>query len=105
MGLWRFVTAQKIRCIEHCKDEIIEFLRRVKPSESFMPDSWKHFPAFVKLIPRGDILPARAKYSSDSNDWQVGINHLYAEGEKCGETDYGFLARCGRLGNPDRFDA
>jgi hypothetical protein len=33
----------------------------------------------VKIIPNGDILPNRAKYSSDSNDWQVALNYLYAD--------------------------
>jgi hypothetical protein len=31
----------------------------------------------VKIIPEGDILPNRAKYSSESNDWQVALNYLY----------------------------
>jgi hypothetical protein len=35
----------------------------------------------VKLIPNGDILPIRSKYSAATNDWQVGINHLYANPE------------------------
>ena len=34
-------------------------------------------PAFVKLIPNGDLLPSRAKYSAASNDWQVALNYLY----------------------------
>jgi hypothetical protein len=32
----------------------------------------------VKVIPNGDLLPSRAKYSSASNDWQVAMNYLYA---------------------------
>ena len=30
------------------------------------------------MIPDGDILPTRAKYSLESNDYQVALNHLYA---------------------------
>ena len=36
---------------------------------------------FVKVVPNGDILPIRSKYSAASNDWQVGINHVYAKDE------------------------
>jgi hypothetical protein len=31
----------------------------------------------VKVIPNGDLLPSRAKYSSASNDWQVAVNYLH----------------------------
>jgi hypothetical protein len=37
------------------------------------PDS-----GFVQIIPDGDILPTRGKYSVQTNDWQVAVNHLYA---------------------------
>jgi len=36
---------------------------------------------FVKIVPNGDILPIRSKYSAATNDWQIGINHLYAQRE------------------------
>ena len=36
---------------------------------------------FVKVVPNGDVLPIRSKFSSASNDWQVGINHVYAKKE------------------------
>ena len=84
MGLWQFVTARKIRFIEHCHEEIIQFLNQLKFEKLFLPATWKKFAAFVKVVPNGDILPTRSKYSSESNDWQVGINHLYTGGEKCG---------------------
>lgn len=32
----------------------------------------------MKVIPNGDILPSRSKYSQVSNDWQVAVNHLHA---------------------------
>jgi len=35
--------------------------------------------AFVRVIPDGDVLPTRAKYSPVSNDWQVAVNHVYAD--------------------------
>jgi hypothetical protein len=35
--------------------------------------------AFVRVIPDGDTLPTRGKFSLGSNDWQVAVNHLYAK--------------------------
>ena len=42
----------------------------------FRPDAWKRLTGFIKIIPDGDILPTRAKYSVESNDWQVALNRL-----------------------------
>jgi hypothetical protein len=77
MGLWRFLIAREIKVVKHCESEIIEFLKRLTPESLFDPATWKRFPAFVRIIPNGDILPSRSKYSVESNDWQVAINHLY----------------------------
>jgi hypothetical protein len=79
MDLWRCVTARKITVKEHCQAEINAFLRRLEPSDLFKRATWRHFTAFVKVIPNGDILPSRAKYSSETNDWQVAVNHLYGD--------------------------
>jgi len=53
-------------------------LRKLTPRKLFCKATWKCFPAFVKLIPQGDLLPSRGKYSAVSNDWQVALNYLYA---------------------------
>ena len=79
MGLWRFVIAQEIRVVENCKDEIEAFLGGVTADDLFKPATWKHLTAFVRIIPDGGILPTRAKYSPVSNDWQVAVNHVYAD--------------------------
>jgi hypothetical protein len=78
MNLWDFVIAKEIRVITRCGKEIEKFLRSLTPEKLFLPRTWKKFPAFVKVVPNGDLLPSRAKYSSASNDWQVAVNHLYA---------------------------
>jgi hypothetical protein len=78
MNLWRFVVAREIRCVEHCAAEIIDFLKSIAAADLFNPSTWKKMLAFVKVIPNGDILPNRSKYSEQSKDWQVGLNHLYA---------------------------
>jgi hypothetical protein len=78
MDLWRFVIARDVRVIEHCQAEIERFLRSLTPEKLFCAKTWKRLPAFVKVIPNGDLLPSRAKYSLASNDWQVAVNYLYA---------------------------
>jgi hypothetical protein len=81
MGLWRFVIAREIRVGKHCHQEISAFLNRLKakPDELFDPKTWRRMAAFVRIIPDGDILPSRARYSTESNDWQVAVNHLYGD--------------------------
>jgi hypothetical protein len=78
MDLWKFVIARKIRVVPRCQKEIERFLRSLTPEKLFLPSTWKKLPAFVKVVPNGDLLPSRAKYSSASNDWQVGVNYLFA---------------------------
>lgn len=81
MGLWKFVTAREIKVVEHCRNEITDFLNQISADYLFTQDAWKHLAAFVQIIPDGDILPSRSKYSAVSNDWQVAVNHLYSDSE------------------------
>jgi hypothetical protein len=80
MGLWSFVIAKSIHIVEHCENDIRTFVSAFacgKIQDLFNPSTWTHLTGFVKVIPEGDILPSRAKYSG--GDWQVGLNHLYAK--------------------------
>ena len=81
MGLRSFVIAREIRVIEHCKDKVDAFLRTVTPDMLFEPGTWTRMNGFVKVVPNGDVLPLRSKYSPASNDCQVGLNHVYAKKE------------------------
>ena len=38
-------------------------------------------PAFVRVISDGDILPTRARYSYESNDYQVALSDLYGSSD------------------------
>ena len=78
MSLWRFVIAREIKVVDHCQAEVEEFLSRLTEESLFDPSTWEHLTAFVRVIPDGDILPTRGKYSLNSNDWQVAVNHLHA---------------------------
>ena len=79
MGLWPFFIAKKVSVIENCRSEMTQLLSSVSVEDLFRQDTWKFLTAFVKVLPNGDILPSRAKYSVESNDWQVGSNYLYAD--------------------------
>jgi hypothetical protein len=46
-------------------------------NDLFKPETWSHLTGFVQINPDGDILPTRSKYSAETNDWQVAVNHLY----------------------------
>src|SRR5690242_2660908 len=74
MDLWKFVTARENSVVTGCQKEIERFLRSLTPDKLFDPKTWRKLPAFVKVIPNGDLLPSRSKYSSASNDWQVAVN-------------------------------
>jgi hypothetical protein len=79
MGLWSFVTAREVKVVKHCTSEIVQFLGALRLKELFEAALWRNLCGFVKIIPDGDILPCRAKYTMESNDWQVGVNHVHAE--------------------------
>jgi len=87
MKLWRFVIAREIRIIEHCQNEMLRFLSALKenPGALFNRATWERLAAFVKVVPDGDILPTRGKYNAASNDWQVGVNYLYAGEHKANQ--------------------
>jgi len=55
MDLRQFLVAREVR-VEHCNTEIEQFLRGLTPEILFCQNTWKRFPAFVKLIPNGDLL-------------------------------------------------
>lgn len=78
MDLWKFVRAREIRVVPGCHREIERFLRNLMPEKLFLPQTWKRLTAFVKIVPNGDLLPSRSRYSAASNDWQVALNFLSA---------------------------
>jgi hypothetical protein len=78
MGLWRYVTAAEISIVRADVSKTTDFLRTLTVDKLFDRKTWTQFPAFARVIPDGDILPTRAKYSPESNDYQVGLNYLSA---------------------------
>jgi hypothetical protein len=76
MRLWCLVIAKEIRVVENCKVELERLLREVTQEWVLDQQNWKRLTGFARVIPDGDVLPLRAKYGS--NDWQIGVNHVYA---------------------------
>jgi hypothetical protein len=75
MGLWRFVTTERIRVVDNCVDEVSAFLHGVTAADLFRRDTWRELTAFVRVLPAGDVLPTRCQYA-ETHDWQIGLNHL-----------------------------
>ncbi|HEY1655167.1 MAG TPA: DNA polymerase [Candidatus Tumulicola sp.] len=78
MGFWRYLVAENIEVVPTNVSETVDFLRTINPETLFDPRTWTKLPAFARVIPDGDILPTRATYSVESNDYQVALNRLYA---------------------------
>lgn len=78
MGLWRYVTAEEVSVVHMDASDASDFLRTINVETLFSAQTWKSLPAFVRVVPDGDVLPTRAKYSLESNDYQVALNHLHA---------------------------
>jgi len=81
MGLWKYLTAEEVSVVPGYVSETVDFLRTITPETLFDPQTWTRLPAFARVIPDGDILPTRATYSVESNDYQVALNHLYASSD------------------------
>ena len=81
MGLWKYLIAETVEPVSVEVSEITGFLRTITPEKLFDPQTWTRLPAFARVIPGGDILPTRATYSVESNDYQVALNHLYASND------------------------
>jgi hypothetical protein len=76
MGLWRYVTAERIG-VEECRDDTEAFLRRLRPDDLFERETWPRLAGFARIVPDGDVLPTRSQYA-ETHDWQMAITHLYA---------------------------
>jgi len=80
LNVWAFVVAARIEVVKHCQDEIATLLQRLTLDDVFRPETWTQLTAFVRLVPDGDVLPARCQYGS-GHDWQVGVNHIHASSD------------------------
>ncbi len=78
MGLWRFVVAAEVSVVPMEKSpRRPSFSARLRLKNCSARRRGQNFPR-SRVIPSGDILPTRAKYGRESNDYQVGLNYVSA---------------------------
>jgi hypothetical protein len=77
MGLWRFLTARRLR-IKTATHEVIALLEGIlnKPDTVFEPDLWKELTGYALVEPHNDILPVRTEYNENSDDSNICVNIL-----------------------------
>lgn len=77
MGLWTFATSNGIET-QDATEKAKAILRGDILSELQSKDAWLALPILVRVIPKGDIFPVRAKYA-DSEQATIGMNRLTNE--------------------------
>jgi hypothetical protein len=77
MNLWEFLTHDRIDTVD-ATDDVQRLLNTITLDQSFDSDTWPEFVGIAQVIPDGDILPVRARYSHDLN-WNIGVNPLYSK--------------------------
>ena len=75
MGLWRYVTAGGMTPRDATED-VRELLATISLADLQRPDIWPKLLTIVRISPRGDILPVRAKYGLGSASYNIGLNYL-----------------------------
>ena len=74
MGLWPFLTAERIECVDATK-EIRRLVEKTDLQTLRDPAAWQQMAAIVQIQPDDDTIPARAPYG-DKRVYNIGINHL-----------------------------
>ncbi len=76
MGLWRFLTAQRLEVVD-ATNETQGFLARTTVDACFRPETWRELAVLVEVEPDGDVLPVRAPYSTEQAGYTIGVNPLH----------------------------
>jgi hypothetical protein len=75
MGMWSWVHAQRI-VPKDATQEIQAILGRVTIADLQNPAFWPSLTAIVQIQPDGDILPVRAKYGVEDEQYRLALNYL-----------------------------
>ncbi len=75
MGLWRYVTAQGMTPRDATAD-VRELLAAISLNDLQHQETWQKLLTIVRIRPRGDILPVRAKYGTGTVSYNIGLNYL-----------------------------
>jgi len=73
LKLWRFHTAETV-VTEDCTADARRLLDSLTIESALDPATWKDYTFFAEIIPDGDVLPVRAKYSERSGVFNIGVN-------------------------------
>ncbi len=77
MGLWRFVIAQGVDRTD-ATDETRHFVENLALSDLQTVATWKGLSTLVRVAPKADIFPVRARYA-DAPSYTIGLNFLSSE--------------------------
>jgi hypothetical protein len=75
MGLWRYLTAQRLRIVD-ATDWTQDYLERILADDFFRPAAWRDLAVLVEVEPDGDVLPVRAPYAGKQGTYTIGLNPL-----------------------------
>jgi len=75
IGLWRMLTAAKLRAMDATKD-VQNLLDRITLDQCFDRATWKDFNFIAWIEPHEDILPVRAPYSDGGRAYNIAVNPL-----------------------------
>jgi hypothetical protein len=75
MGLWRLLTAQRLEVVDATAD-VRRLLQGITLDGCFDPTLWPELTFYALIEPDRDILPVRARYRDESDEFNIGINPL-----------------------------
>lgn len=78
MGFWSWVRAREVTW-EDATLEVRDLLAGVVPNDLQDPAFWPSLTALVQIQANGDIVPVRAKYGSDDEQYRLALNHLTSQ--------------------------
>ncbi len=73
MGLFDVLTADRLE-IQDAAADVRKMLATVTAECVFNPALWRGLCWFAQIRPNGDVLPARATYSNETDAWNIGVN-------------------------------
>jgi hypothetical protein len=75
MDNWSLLTADHIDVVDATED-VRTFVDSVTAEDCFDPATWRRLPAFVQVLPQGEVFPVRTRYESGGQSYQIGSNYL-----------------------------
>ncbi len=75
--LWELLTAGKVLVVR-CVKDIRKLVKNITLDDLYNPETWKRFNGFVRIIPRGEILPVRAEHK-EGGGWKIGNNPYFSD--------------------------